>query len=125
MEGIEPSPTVYHTVVLTLTPHQRYLVVLGGNDPPSLPYQGTALPLSYRTMEVRVGVEPTCFRNLGFAIPSLTVRASDLFVHQDGIEPPTPGSSIPCSTPELSRDIGVPGGGRTHDLRIKSPLFYH
>ena len=34
------------------------LVVLGGNDPPSLPYQGTALPLSYRTMECVTGFEP-------------------------------------------------------------------
>jgi hypothetical protein len=32
MEGIEPSPTEYHTVVLPLTPHQRYWLSQGESN---------------------------------------------------------------------------------------------
>lgn len=62
LEGIEPSPTVYHTVMLPLTPHQRYLVVLEWLEHSTSELSALrSYHLSYRTMEAGVRIELTTF----------------------------------------------------------------
>ena len=45
-QGFEPRPSVLETAMLPLTP-ARYMVLTEGNDPSSIAYQASALPLSY------------------------------------------------------------------------------
>ena len=106
VKGIEPNMRFRDGVTvrcLTLRRHSRVLVVLGRIELPSNDYQSFTLPLSYRTMVNRVGVEPTLTR---IKSPSLNHSATGPFLEcVTGLEPALYGFAIRCLTIQLHTHI--------------------
>ena len=85
--------------VLTPSPLSPYMAGIVGIEPTPTVLETVVLPLNYIPMVEGSGFEPPNPKERIYSPPRLArLRYPSIMVARDGIEPPTQGASILCST---------------------------